>query len=245
MLRRIAIRPWLRAHSTIPSTFDASIRYPAPNTFTESDVSVNKYTQRPVPLNVQLTHIDPLKLPITHGHLVGEVTVASTLGLKDVEFVANFLMRAAFYLGIPAKGPTPMPGKVKRWTVIRSPFVHAKSKENWERRTYRRSIKLYDANPEVVQILLAIAAKHSMAGVGVKAVTYTHETLEAISEMDVATKSDHENPMAINKVDLESQEGGAVAKAVMELLKDPRFSSKTEDIPSKVKEQLESDKYSI
>lgn len=237
MLRRVAVlRAFPRAYSTKAADLASSAKAPVSNSYVQSDLTVNKYTERPVPLNVKLTHLQPIKLPTTHNNLVAEVTVASFFGLKDVEFMADYLLRAAFYLGIPAKGPTPMPGKVKRWTVIRSPFVHAKSKENWERRTYRRQIKLYDANPEVVQIFLAVAAKHSLAGVGVKATTYTSESLDSVEEMDVATKSDMENPLAMNKVDLDTQ-NGELAQAVLDLLADPKFSG-NEEVKAQVEEQL-------
>ena len=231
-LRRFSTRP-----DAVVLPFGERIRYPAAGAYVQSDLAASKYTQRPIPLNVQLTQLEPIKLPMTHGDLVAEVVVSSFFGPKDVEFIAEFLLRTAFYLGIPARGPTPMPRKIKRWTVIRSPFVHAKSKENWERRTWRQQIKLYDANPEVVQILLAIASKHRLAGTGVHARTYTQESADDLSAENLGERADAESVLALNKVDLDaSKPSGEVARAVLELLKDPRFANP--ELESQITEQL-------
>lgn len=197
--------------------------YPAPNSYVQSNTTPVPATNRPIPLNVALTDVAVMKHPLTHGDKVAEITLASFMSTKDLDFYADFLLRAAFYLKIPAKGPSPLPRKYKKWTVIRSPFVQAKSKQNFERVTYRRVIKLYDANPEVVQILLSIANKYPLAGVGVKASLYTNESAEVVDTMDLPSDFELENPLAINKVDLNAADG-EVAQKVLELLKDPRFS---------------------
>lgn len=197
--------------------------YPAANTFVQSNTTPVPATNRPIPLNVALTDVAVIRHPVTYGDKVAEITLASFMSTKDLDFYADFLLRAAFYLKIPAKGPTPLPRKYKKWTVIRSPFVQAKSKQNFERVTYRRVIKLYDANPEVVQILLSIANKYPLAGVGVKAVLYTNESAEVVDTMDLPSDFELENPLAINKVHLDAADG-EVAQKVLELLKDPRFS---------------------
>lgn len=203
--------------------FSENHLYPQPNTFVPSNTAPVAATNRPIPLNVALTDVAVFKHPTTHGNKVAEITLASFMSTKDLDFYSDFLLRAAFYLKIPAKGPTPLPRKYKKWTVIRSPFVQAKSKQNFERVTYRRVIKLYDANPEVVQILLSIANKYPLAGVGVKAVLYTNESIDVVNSMDLPSSFDLENPLAINKVHLDAADG-EVAQKVLELLKDPRFA---------------------
>lgn len=204
--------------------------YPERGTFVQSSTEENPVTGRPIPLNVELASYAPFKHPCKYGDKVAEITLAS-FATKDLDFYADFLLRAAFYLKIPARGPTPLPRKIKRWTVIRSPFVLAKYKENFERITYRRLIKLYDANPETVQVLLSVANKYPIGGVGVKANYYTQENLEMVENMDVPTESDRENPLSLNKIDPRAN-GGAVANVILELLKEPRFGL----TPSKFKE---------
>lgn len=223
LLRARQLRLGYRWASDVTRGIPHELIYPSAGRYVQSSDEPALSTHRPIPLNVMLTRYAPLKHPLKYGDLVGEIRLAS-FTTKDLEFFSDFILRAAFYLGIPAKGPTPLPRKVKRWTVIRSPFVMAKTKQNFERITYRRQIKLYDANPETIQILLSVANKHSIAGVGSKATLYTHENLEMIENMDVPIRNERENPLAVNKVDLEALGSGDVAQAVIELLKDPRFS---------------------
>lgn len=223
LLRAGSLRLGIRYASGISENIPRGLLYPSRGSFVQSNDEPALSTQRPIPLNVMLTRYAPHKHPLKYGDLVGEIRLAS-FTTKDLEFFSDFILRAAFYLGIPTKGPTPLPRKVKRWTVIRSPFVMAKTKQNFERITYRRQIKLYDANPETIQILLSVASKHAIAGVGTKATLYTHEDLEMIENMDVPRRNEHENPLAVNKVDIEAVGSGEVAQAVMELLKDPRFA---------------------
>ena len=91
--------------------------------------------------------------------------------------MADFALRAAYYLGLPASGPVPLPRRTERWTVIRSNFVHKKSQENFERITMRRLIQIQDGHPDVVQIWLAYLRKHAYHGVGMKANVWEFEEL--------------------------------------------------------------------
>ena len=84
-----------------------------------------------------------------------------TEALRDV--------RAAYYLGLPAFGPTPLPKITERWTVPRDHFIFKKSQENFERITRRRLIQIRDGHPETVQIWLAFLQKHAYFGIGMKA----------------------------------------------------------------------------
>jgi small subunit ribosomal protein S10 len=101
-----------------------------------------------------------------------------------LEVYADFAMRAAYYLGLPAKGPSPLRRIVERWTVPRSNFVHKKSQENFERRTLRRWIRIVDGHPETVNIWLAYLRKHQYYGVGMKANVYENTSLDAAKAMD-------------------------------------------------------------
>ncbi|KAL9107571.1 MAG: hypothetical protein Q9227_007571 [Pyrenula ochraceoflavens] len=98
--------------------------------------------------------------------------------------MADFAMRAAYYLKLPASGPVPLPQKVERWTVIRSNFIHKKSQENFERKTLRRLVQIQDGHPETIQIWLAYIRKHAFYGVGMKANVWEHESLDVAKEMD-------------------------------------------------------------
>lgn len=95
--------------------------------------------------------------------------------------MADFALRAAYYLHLPARGPVPLPRITERWTVPRGNFVHKKSQENFERITMRRLIQIQDGHPETVEIWLAFIRKHAYYGVGMKANVWEHEKLGEIS----------------------------------------------------------------
>lgn len=98
--------------------------------------------------------------------------------------MADFALRAAYYLNLPAKGPVPLPRITERWTVPRSNFVHKKSQENFERITMRRLIQIQDAHPEAVQLWLAFVQKYAYYGVGMKANVWEYERLDVGEAMD-------------------------------------------------------------
>ena len=91
--------------------------------------------------------------------------------------MADFAMRAAYYLGLPASGPIPLPKIIERWTMPRSNFVHKKSQENFERITLRRLVQIQDGHPDTVQVWLAFLRKHAFYGVGMKANVWQHEEI--------------------------------------------------------------------
>lgn len=100
--------------------------------------------------------------------------------VQNVEFFADFAIRAAYYLNLPVSGPVPLPRIVERWTVPRSNFVHKKSQENFERITLRRLIQIKDGNPQAVQAWLAFLRKHAFYGVGMKANVWEHDSLGTV-----------------------------------------------------------------
>ena len=104
--------------------------------------------------------------------------------VRNLEFFADFALRAAYYLNLPARGPVPLPRITERWTVPRSNFVHKKSQENFERKTLRRLIQIQDGHPETVQIWLGFLQKYAYYGVGMKANVWEYSSLDVGKEMD-------------------------------------------------------------
>lgn len=92
-----------------------------------------------------------------------------SFSLQPLDFFSDFALRAAYYLGLSASGPVPLPRITQRWTVPRSHFIFKKSQENFERITLRRLIQIKDGEPETVQLWLAYLRKHQYYGVGMKA----------------------------------------------------------------------------
>ncbi|KAK9478874.1 ribosomal protein S10 domain-containing protein [Lipomyces japonicus] len=132
---------------------------------------------RPIPLNVELNHYAPLKVSIRHDIRVAELFLHSYIK-EDLEFFADFALRAAFYLDIPAKGAIPLKRKVQRWTMPKSPFVHTKVKDTYERITYKRKIVIYDTNLETIELWLSVLRKYEFAGVGLKANLFSNESID-------------------------------------------------------------------
>jgi len=99
--------------------------------------------------------------------------------VRNLELMADFALRAAYYLNLPARGPVPLPRKIERWTVPRGNFVHKKSQENFERITLRRLVQIQDAHPEAVQRWLAFVRRWCWYGVGMKADVWESEGLDA------------------------------------------------------------------
>lgn len=128
---------------------------------------------------MQAIYLRPLRRKAEYGLPVCDLQLRS-YSVRNVEFFADFAIRAAYYLNLPVSGPVPLPRIVERWTVPRSNFVHKKSKENFERITLRRLIQIKDGSPESVQAWLAFLRKHAFYGVGMKANVWENESLGKI-----------------------------------------------------------------
>jgi small subunit ribosomal protein S10 len=50
-------------------------------------------------------------------------------------------------------GPVPLPTRVERYTVLRSPFIDKKSREQFEIRTHKRIIDIFEPNARTVEAL--------------------------------------------------------------------------------------------
>jgi len=50
-------------------------------------------------------------------------------------------------------GPVPLPTRIEKYTVLRSPHVDKKSREQFELRTHKRLIDIYEANARTAEVL--------------------------------------------------------------------------------------------
>ena len=140
------------------------------------DVSSKLHDNPRLPRSVQAVYLRPLKRRAQYGVPACDLQLRS-YNVRNVEFFADFALRAAYYLNLPAAGPIPLPRMTERWTVPRSNFIFKKSQENFERITLRRLIQIQDGHPETVQVWLAFLRKHAYYGVGIKANVWQHEKL--------------------------------------------------------------------
>lgn len=58
--------------------------------------------------------------------------------------------------GARISGPVPLPTKVSKFTVLRSPHVDKKSREQFEIRTHKRLIDIHDPTPDTVDALMKL-----------------------------------------------------------------------------------------
>ena len=70
-----------------------------------------------------------------------------------VDQTAADIVRTAQKSGASVKGPVPLPTRRERWTVLRSPHVDKKSREQFELRTHKRLIDIVDSRPQTVDAL--------------------------------------------------------------------------------------------
>ena len=53
-------------------------------------------------------------------------------------------------------GPVPLPTRIERYTVLRSPFIDKKSREQFEIRTHKRLIDILEPNQQTVDSLMKL-----------------------------------------------------------------------------------------
>ncbi len=63
------------------------------------------------------------------------------------------IVRTAEKTGARISGPIPLPTRIQRWTVLRSPHVDKKSREQFELKTHKRVIDILDSRPQTVDAL--------------------------------------------------------------------------------------------
>jgi ribosomal protein S10 len=67
--------------------------------------------------------------------------------------------------------------KWERWNVIKGPFVHAKTKEIFEQKTYERILQIYNAHPDAVDSLVDYVNKKLPPGIDFSIDKYTWHPL--------------------------------------------------------------------
>jgi small subunit ribosomal protein S10 len=69
---------------------------------------------------------------------------------------AREIVDTARRTGANVAGPIPLPTAVNRWTVLRSPHVDKKSREQFEIRTHKRLIDILEPTPDTVDALMKL-----------------------------------------------------------------------------------------
>jgi small subunit ribosomal protein S10 len=77
----------------------------------------------------------------------------------DVELIdqsAKSIVQTVQKAGAKVTGPIPLPTRFNKITVLRSPHVNKKSREQFEMRTHKRLIDIINPSPEVMDSLMKL-----------------------------------------------------------------------------------------
>ena len=69
---------------------------------------------------------------------------------------AHEIVNTAKRTGADVRGPIPLPTRIERFTVIRSPHVDKKSREQFEIRTFKRLLDIVRPTPQTVDALMKL-----------------------------------------------------------------------------------------
>ena len=84
---------------------------------------------------------------------------------RALDTSASEIVEYAERTGARVCGPIPLPTRIERYTVLRSPHVNKKSREQFEMRTHKRLIDIYEPTVRTVEALNRLVVP---AGVFVK-----------------------------------------------------------------------------
>ena len=66
------------------------------------------------------------------------------------------IVETAERTGAQVAGPVPLPTRIRKFTVIRSPFIDKDSRDQFEIRTHKRLIDIFDPTSRTVDTLMRL-----------------------------------------------------------------------------------------
>ena len=66
------------------------------------------------------------------------------------------IVNTAKRTGAQVRGPIPLPTRIEKITVLRSPHIDQKSREQFEIRTHKRLLDIIDLTPQTVDALMKL-----------------------------------------------------------------------------------------
>ena len=69
---------------------------------------------------------------------------------------AKEIVNTARRTGAQVRGPIPLPTRIERFTVLRSPHIDKKSREQFEIRTHKRVLDIVDPTQQTVDALMKL-----------------------------------------------------------------------------------------
>lgn len=77
----------------------------------------------------------------------------------DIELVeqsSKAIVQTVVKAGAKVSGPVPLPTRINKYTVLRSPHVNKTSREQFEMRTHKRLIDILDTTSKVMDALMKL-----------------------------------------------------------------------------------------
>ena len=68
----------------------------------------------------------------------------------------NEIVSTAKRTGAEVRGPIPLPTNLRKFTVLRSPHIDKKSREQFEMRNHKRLLDIIDPTPQTVDALMKL-----------------------------------------------------------------------------------------
>ena len=75
---------------------------------------------------------------------------------KLVDQAAEQIVEAIERTGAVVSGPVPLPTRIKRFSVIRSPFIDKDSQEQFEIRTHKRLVDIVETTSKTIDSLTSL-----------------------------------------------------------------------------------------
>jgi len=75
---------------------------------------------------------------------------------RVIDQSAKRIVETAERSGAQVAGPVPLPTKIERFTVLRSPFIDKDSQEHFEIRTHNRLIDVMDPDSKTIDMLMRL-----------------------------------------------------------------------------------------
>ena len=69
---------------------------------------------------------------------------------------AKEIVATAQRMGAQVRGPIPLPTRIEKFTVLRSPHIDKKSREQFEIRTHKRVLDIVDPTQQTVDALMKL-----------------------------------------------------------------------------------------
>ena len=72
---------------------------------------------------------------------------------KIIDNSAKEILKVVDRYGAEVRGPVPLPTRIRKYSVKRSPFIHEDSQEQFEIRTHKRMIDIVNPSSQVINAL--------------------------------------------------------------------------------------------